>query len=111
MKLRELQRDIKERRSGDDPETYQYIADSYGITKAMVYMIEKGHRPGKQVSSILNLEPSKSVMEKRVRRKRLDEIAKSWGYKGWWDYGSEVIKKEDELCNTDITKIIRIMKD
>jgi len=93
MKLNELRLNIVERRL--DGETYQSIANYYGVTKSMIFQIEKGYRPGKKISAVLNLEPSEPVIQKRIRRQKLDKIAQSWGYKGWWDYGSKAIEKFD----------------
>ena len=93
MKLDKLCLDIKNRRLNG--QTYQSIASHYNLTRSMVYQIERGYKPGKKISSILNLDPEPGLISTRKRREILNEIAKSWGYASWCSYETSIIKSSN----------------
>ena len=72
-------------------ESYRKIGERYGITKTMAWQIERGYRPGKKVSTILNLEPEPDLKYTRSRRERLDQFARYWGYKSWCEYETYIL--------------------
>jgi len=74
MKLDELRTKIELHREMGGW-TYQELADEMGISKAMVKLIENGHKPGPEICKKLNLEPSAKVLRDRARRKnQRDEL-------------------------------------
>jgi len=106
MNLLELQNDIKKRHAAG--ETYQSIAKSIGINRALARHIgiTPSYRPGKRIKKILNLDPSSDLLYTRFRRAILDGIAKKKGFASWCNYEtSEIAKYHDEMARSMITEI------
>jgi hypothetical protein len=91
MQTYELCTDIKNRHANG--ESYQIIADSLGITKAMCYQITQGYKPGKRVATILKLDPPPDLARTRARREQLNQIARASGYTSWTNFETHVLKK------------------
>lgn len=101
MKLHQLRLDIEKRHTAG--ETYQEIADSYGITKPMAFQIAvNGYKPGKRTAAILGLEPESGLVATRRRRALLDEVARVKGFASWCAYETQVLEdyKERERRET-----------
>ena len=94
MKLDTLCTWIKDCRKNGS--TYAEMAHSLNISKAMVRLIEQGHKPGPEVSAKLGLEPSAKLSYTRNRRKILNEIAQEWGYDNWSEYETDTIQEKEQ---------------
>jgi transcriptional regulator with XRE-family HTH domain len=69
---------------------YHDLAEELGITKGMVQLIERGHKPGPEVSAKLGLEPSAKVLRDRARRKKQrDELLR---LRYIWKYEKEILE-------------------
>ena len=73
-------------------ESYRVLGEAYGISKGMAWQIAHGYKPGKRVSAILGLDPPARLLFTRTRRARLNEIAKKWGFTGWANYETWMLR-------------------
>jgi hypothetical protein len=80
---------VKRHENGD---SYKTIGDSLGISKATADRIAHGHKPGKEIASVLKLDPANDLLYTRNRNALLDTIARGWGYEGWSDLETQLIR-------------------
>ena len=84
MQLGLLRQEIRKKHKKG--KSYRLVGVDYGINKTTAWRIERGYRPGKKVSAILQLEPDPTLKYTRTRRERLDELAQRWGFDNWSNF-------------------------
>ena len=90
MDIDMLRDNIKKKRLNG--ETYESIASELKVSRALVQYIETHprYRPGRHMRKHLNLKSE--VTYTSIRRDKLNEIAKMWGYPSWCAYETDIIK-------------------
>lgn len=77
--------------------SYAKLARKYDVNVRYVWeLLALGKIPtSKKIRNKLGIIPA-SLERTRARNHNLDEIARSWGYDGWSNYESEILKRQGD---------------